>query len=232
MSHPNTLNNEQCLRCMHCMKVVKCSRYDTTGLVRHIEQDHPEIFAVASARIKNLHKLASDHGISEDRLSQISKMTGLSESQMAEEAERYMARKNCSVHWSGEPEKSKKVPTATCKVSATKDHPCTCGKNEAMSTRKQCFKSSVHQWCASNGSIFCPACCSKRRPVIKAASELQSGWCANCWPLRLLPCLSTTDNREYLYCSKCNIFLGIYNPDTKSVRPNREFVLNNVPKNQ
>jgi len=70
------------------MKVIRCSRYDTSELVRHIEKDHPEIYAVTSDKIKNLHKLAADHGISEERLSKISKMTGLSESQMAEEAEK------------------------------------------------------------------------------------------------------------------------------------------------
>jgi len=47
-----------------------------------------KIYAVTSDKIKNLHKLAADHGISEERLSKISKMTGLSESQMAEEAEK------------------------------------------------------------------------------------------------------------------------------------------------
>uniref|UniRef100_A0A6P4E3U5 Uncharacterized protein LOC108037790 n=1 Tax=Drosophila rhopaloa TaxID=1041015 RepID=A0A6P4E3U5_DRORH len=92
MSQPSPSPGDmQSLRCLHCMKVIRCSRYDTSGLVRHIEQDHPEIYAATNDKIRNLHKLAADHGISEERLSRISKMTGLSESQMADKADKCCA---------------------------------------------------------------------------------------------------------------------------------------------
>lgn len=78
----------QYLRCLRCLKIIKCSRYDTNCMVRHVQQDHPEIIENANQKVANLHKLAAEHGISSERLSQISKMTGLSQAEMADEAER------------------------------------------------------------------------------------------------------------------------------------------------
>lgn len=86
MSTPS--KDVQYLRCLRCLKIIKCSRYDTNSMVLHVQQDHPEIIESANAKVQNLQKLAAEHGISEERLSQISKMTGLSRTEMANEAER------------------------------------------------------------------------------------------------------------------------------------------------
>lgn len=89
MSSPAAPTDVQYLRCLKCLKIIKCSRYDTSCLVHHVQKDHPEILAdTANEKLLNLHKLAAEHGISQERLSEISKMTGLSEVQMADEAER------------------------------------------------------------------------------------------------------------------------------------------------
>ncbi|KAI8035508.1 uncharacterized protein LOC128260626 [Drosophila gunungcola] len=209
--------NEKRLRCLRCNKKIKSSRYETSRLARHNEQKHPEI----NLNRKPEHKLASKHGITEDCLAQNSIMK---ESQKAEKADRLNDMPRLTVHWRRDLDKCKKTPTAACNASATKDHLCLCAKDKAMSTRNQFLKDSVYRWSALDGKLFCPACGCKRRPLIKAASELESGWYANCWIFCLLPCLMSSDNQEYLYCSKCKTFLGIYNREKNIVRPNREFV--------
>ncbi|EDW91960.1 uncharacterized protein LOC6531445 [Drosophila yakuba] len=221
----------QSLRCLHCMKVIRCSRYDTSELVRHIEQDHPEIYAVTTDKIKNLHKLAADHGISEERLSKISKMTGLSESQMAEEAEKYMAKKKKSGRSAG----SAAGDPAACSEASSKtekpNSPGPCPRPAEMSTahRRSCYRASIERWAPAEGRIFCPCCATSKRPMIKAATEISNSgccaaWAVACWPLCFLPCLMSSDNKEYLYCSNCRAFLGIYDRENSCVQPSREFV--------
>ncbi|XP_041566615.1 uncharacterized protein LOC108137067 isoform X2 [Drosophila elegans] len=165
------------------------------------------------------------HGNTEDCLA---KKSILKKSQTAEKADRLKWVDDVpriTVHWRNELVKGKKTPTAACNVSATKDHLCLCAKEKAKSIRNQLYKEPILQWSALDGKIFCPACGCKRCPLIKAASELETGWLANCWPLCLLPCLMSSDNREYLYCSKCKTFLGIYHREYTSVRLKKEFVV-------
>lgn len=88
MSCQPPANDVQYLRCLKCMKIIKCSRYDTSCLVHHVQKDHPEILEEPNEKMLNLHKLAAEHGINNERLSEISKMTGMSEVQMADEANR------------------------------------------------------------------------------------------------------------------------------------------------
>lgn len=40
------------MRCMHCQKVIRISRCDTSGLVRHVELDHPSKCTVPSKKCK------------------------------------------------------------------------------------------------------------------------------------------------------------------------------------
>ncbi|XP_033154553.1 uncharacterized protein LOC117137288 [Drosophila mauritiana] len=222
-------SDTQSLRCLHCMKVIRCSRYDTSELVRHIEQDHPEIYAVTTDKIKNLHKLAADHGISEERLSKISKMTGLSESQMAEKAEKYMAKKKSSGRSGGSVAGD---PAAGSEASYKTEKPsCSCSRpvEKSMAHRRSCYRASIERWTPAEGRIFCPCCASSRRPLIKAATEISNNgccaaWVVSCWPLCFLPCLISADNNEYLYCSNCRAFLGIYDREKSCVQPSKEFV--------
>ncbi|XP_017044387.1 uncharacterized protein LOC108090287 [Drosophila ficusphila] len=234
MFNPNTPPGDmQSLRCLHCMKVVQCSRYDTGELVRHIEKDHPEIYAVTTDKIKNLHKLAADHGISEERLSRIGKMTGLSETQMAEEAEKYMAKKNISSRSAGSGDAKlvdKKASSTGCSGASSKsESPCPCPcptpSDKTTEQRRYRYRASMERWSPAEGRLFCPCCGCSRRPLIKAVSEIEDSGCwASCWPLCFLPCLMSSDNREYLYCSNCRTFLGIYDRDNSCVQPSKQFV--------
>lgn len=102
---------------------------------------------------------------------------------------------------------------------------------EKMS-RRQSFRLSITHWAPADGCIFCPGCGFSQRPLIKTASELTAkGAVANCiftcWPLCCLPFL---ESREYLYCSNCRAFLGIYDRERNCVRPSREFVASGKEK--
>ncbi|XP_062134109.1 uncharacterized protein LOC133844220 [Drosophila sulfurigaster albostrigata] len=208
----------QYLRCLKCLKTIKCSRYDTGCLVRHVQTHHPEIIENANDKVQNLHKLAAEHGISEERLSQISKMTGISEAEMADEAERYLA-KHKPPSGSQPSQKSGSQTWQEPKITDSKDI-----------NRRQYYRSSIERWLPTDGCIYCPSCGCNRRPVLRSSSEFYSSTgcpascVANCWPFCFLPCLTSPDNREYLHCSNCNSFLGIYDREHNCIRPNREFV--------
>ncbi|KAH8367968.1 hypothetical protein KR084_004979 [Drosophila pseudotakahashii] len=255
---PKVKNDEQSMRCLQCMKVVRCSRYDTGGLIRHIEVDHPDLFAVASARVKNIHKLGSSEPAVIANRAGGSKLSSLTDS----DSECIKLKRR----FSGE-KMTRKVPTAKCHVAAcpvsqehvcqksknqtfpktiqkdqarpkTKDQiyprikahscakgrnpSCSCSEDEAKLFRKMSYKVSVNKWRhADGGTIFCPACGHKRRPVIKSAAELDSGWCS--WAKCFFPCLAPADDGEYLFCGRCNIFLGIHNKVNRNFKPNKEY---------
>ncbi|EDV45819.1 uncharacterized protein LOC6551273 [Drosophila erecta] len=223
-------DKEQCLRCLHCMKVIRCSRFDTGALLHHIEEEHPDLFAVASSRIRNIYKLTSDRSSGES-LSHIRNLSSLSQTELnAADSDQCKNKRRVS-----RDSLAKKTSTAKCNVDqcpSSKDKntcpkPKTnkpslpCPHNNMEAFRKMAYKSSVRRWCAVDGSLFCPCCGYKKRPVIKCASDLNSGWCS--WSFCFLPCLMSSDNREYLYCCHCNTFLGVYDREKNSVRPNKEY---------
>ncbi|KAM8711275.1 hypothetical protein ACLKA7_000418 [Drosophila subpalustris] len=211
----------QYLRCLKCLKTIKCSRYDTGCLVRHVQNHHPEIIENASDKVKNLHKLAAEHGISEERLSEISKMTGMSEAEMADEAERYLAKRK---HPSGSQPSKSPSPRVQESWQEPKIH------DSKDINKRQYYRSSIERWTPTDGCIYCPACGCNRRPLLRSSSEFYSSTgcsaacVANCWPFCFLPCLNSADNREYLHCANCKSFLGIYDRENNCIRPNREFV--------
>ncbi|XP_030387386.1 uncharacterized protein LOC115634001 [Scaptodrosophila lebanonensis] len=226
---------EQYVRCLKCLKIIKCSRYDTSSLVDHIQADHPEIIQSANEKLKNLHKLAAQHGVSEERLSQISKMTGMSESELADEAEKYIARNyQGGAAPATDPIKACAAPTQTSssckepkpKLSASKDN-----------NRRKYYRASIEKWTPTDGCIYCPSCGCNRRPMIKTNTEVysSSSCCASCvascWPFCFLPCLISPENKEYLHCANCKTFLGLYDRENNCIKPNREFVPCDTPCN-
>ncbi|XP_020798334.1 LOW QUALITY PROTEIN: uncharacterized protein LOC110176347 [Drosophila serrata] len=253
MSMCSTSKDVDLMRCMHCQKVIRMSRCDPDCLLRHVEMEHPSKCTLNSsrkckggaeqscdtndnrvaslvakpARRSRMHMLAAEHGISEERLSEISRKTGLSEEQMAEKADAYMKKKGYApsslVSGGGE-----KAYTTTFSCQVKDPCPCKCSEKE-QAKRKQCYRLSIRRWMPADGCIFCPCCGCQRRPMIKAASEIATSkccaaWIVVCWPFCLLPCLDSSDNREYLYCSNCKAFLGIYDREKRCIRPSREFV--------
>ncbi|XP_068146627.1 uncharacterized protein [Drosophila tropicalis] len=215
----------QFVRCLKCLKVIKCSRYDTNGLVQHIAQDHPEIMEQANEKIKNLYKLAATHGISQERLSQISKRTGMSEERMADEAEKYMAKKKKSGSNLSIAASSQNVVEG----SAFRPNRAKACDSKDLS-RRQYYRASIERWTPTDGAIFCPCCGCCRCPVIKTKTEFykSTGCCAacliSCWPFCFLPCLISPENREYLHCPSCKTFLGLYDRENNCIKPNRDFV--------
>ncbi|XP_039496843.1 uncharacterized protein LOC120455056 isoform X1 [Drosophila santomea] len=227
-------DQKQFLRCLHCMKVIRCSRFDTSALLRHIEEEHPDLLAVASTKIRNTYKLTSDRSSGES-LSHIRKQSSLSDIELnAADSDRCKNKRRIS---SDNPVKNSS--NAKCNVDysgpASKDYPCSkakntpkidkpsvpCPQDDMEAFRKMAYKSSVRRWSAVDGSLFCPSCGYKKRPVIKCDSDLNSEWCS--WAFCFLPCLISSGNGEYLYCCHCNTFLGVYNREKNSVKPNKQY---------
>jgi len=59
MSKQN-VQKDQCVRCLHCKKVIQCSRFDSGGLLRHIEYEHPELFTMARSKLRNVYNPSTD----------------------------------------------------------------------------------------------------------------------------------------------------------------------------
>ncbi|EDW02658.1 uncharacterized protein LOC6560707 [Drosophila grimshawi] len=214
----------QYLRCLKCLKIVKCSRYDTSCLVRHVQKDHPEMLDDTNDKVTKLHKLAADHGISQERVSEISRMTGLSEEELADKAERYLERKQRS--------SSQKDANGDKKFEKSSKSKRPKAADSQEKNRRQYYRCSIERWIPVEGCIYCPNCGCKRRPLIMTSSEFYASTdCSSCcvssfWPFCFLPCFSTGDNREYLHCSNCKTFLAIYDRERNCIRPNSKFVGN------
>lgn len=49
------------VRCLKCGKILKCSRFDTAALLRHIETDHPELVVSSKSHPDNLSPNAQEN---------------------------------------------------------------------------------------------------------------------------------------------------------------------------
>ncbi|XP_017074773.1 uncharacterized protein LOC108110288 [Drosophila eugracilis] len=258
-------DEDQSLRCLHCMNEVRCPRHGTDGLVRHIEEQHSDLFASTGARNrKNLFDLVSAPKIGKDSASEVIKLICVAKSPSKEKIVFYFAKEISERQWDIKLRKINynqaykkpkpkdysppKVRFLKCpnEVSCRKVKDCIHIKNRETSSkpkeflskpkesclktkdplpdmtfRKKSYRSSVRHWSALDGRLFCPACSYKKRPIIKYASETNSGWYS--WTICFLPCLMSSDNQEYLYCRKCSNFLGIYNREKNMIKPNKEY---------
>ncbi|XP_016946258.1 uncharacterized protein LOC108021942 [Drosophila biarmipes] len=123
------VDDEQCVRCSHCMKVVRCSRYDTAGLIRHIELEHPDLFADASAKIRHIRwLLSSGRGSSGSggSMTQTGRISNLSDAHTADGGECDKVKKRNSADAA-----TRKPPTSTVNLGARKPQPGPCSQNQA-----------------------------------------------------------------------------------------------------
>nr|NP_572173.1 uncharacterized protein Dmel_CG12684 [Drosophila melanogaster]AAF45959.2 uncharacterized protein Dmel_CG12684 [Drosophila melanogaster]ACD81823.1 IP21517p [Drosophila melanogaster] len=228
MSKQN-VQKDQCVRCLHCKKVIQCSRFDSGGLLRHIEYEHPELFTMARSKLRNVYNPSTDQSYWACEVRK-RMMSNVSDSELnSQNLGRCKNKKRTSSD-----SISKKSSTAKCNVAAanyscphSKAKNSTCPKARTngpcsphhMIFRKMAYKSSARRWCAMDGSIFCPACGYKKRPVVKCASGWNSRWCS--WAFCFMPCLKSSDNGENIYCGHCNTFLGAFNREKQSLKPNK-----------
>ncbi|XP_017474758.1 PREDICTED: uncharacterized protein LOC108365273 [Rhagoletis zephyria] len=95
--------------------------------------------------------------------------------------------------------------------------------------KRSLYRTSIEKWRPATGTIYCPKCGANRRPLIRTQTERSSNnsCCAvcilGCWPFCFLPFLLPNDNKEYLHCSNCKTFLGLYDRANNCVKPNREY---------
>lgn len=100
-----------------------------------------------------------------------------------------------------------------------------------MHTRKRhLYRTSMEKWRPANGTIYCPQCGVNKRPLLKSRAERYSeNQCGaacilSCWPFCFLPFLVPGDNQEYLHCSNCRCFLGLYDRNNNCIKPNKEYL--------
>ncbi|XP_067634293.1 uncharacterized protein [Eurosta solidaginis] len=134
------------------------------------------------------------------------------------------AKCDCVLH----PERSNDKPSVTrrCNVNTSPSQ-----TPRANQPNRSLFRNSIEKWRPANGTLYCPKCGANCRPLIRTQAErsANNSCCAacilSCWPFCFLPFLvPSTNNREYLHCSNCKTFLGLYDRSNNCVRPNREFV--------
>ncbi|XP_075169474.1 uncharacterized protein LOC142241567 isoform X2 [Haematobia irritans] len=95
--------------------------------------------------------------------------------------------------------------------------------------KRHLYRISIQKWSPANSCIYCPKCCCHGKPMIEIRTEriIQNQWCVscllNCWPC-LIPWLLRGYEVQHLHCSNCQVFLGLYNPRSNCLKPNREFI--------
>ncbi|XP_021712741.1 uncharacterized protein LOC110681284 [Aedes aegypti] len=88
------------------------------------------------------------------------------------------------------------------------------------------YKTSVETWRPARCRIICPRCGERQYPTIRLTADRYSQsiygatWIMTCWPFCFLPCLFTAPTKHRLHCSKCNAFLGLYNPNQEIIETN------------
>ncbi|XP_058818605.1 uncharacterized protein LOC131681672 [Topomyia yanbarensis] len=93
--------------------------------------------------------------------------------------------------------------------------------------RKMYYKTTVASWRPARARITCPQCGESRFPTIRssanryARSMYGAAWIMSCWPFCFLPCLFTAPTKHHLHCSSCGSYLGVYDPGREVVDANR-----------
>lgn len=93
--------------------------------------------------------------------------------------------------------------------------------------RVKFYKTSIERWQpVGDDKIHCPRCLSHKRPIVRTHTErvtessFVSTLLMTCWPFCLSPCLFPEPTHEKLHCPVCNLHLGTYDHQRKTVMLN------------
>lgn len=185
------------VRCLLCSKILQCTREDTSALLEHIREFHPEVTVLESSE-------ALSHMAPEDQQKKSGGTAGKGEGDKAEgkgakrlSKDDYNVQRACKMKRSGRKRLYKTsiekwrpgVGVIFCPKCCKKNTPLVKSHTEKIST-----------------STFGAACI------------------LTCWPFCFFPCLFPSPTKEYLHCPICDNFLGVYDKDKSCVRPNKQFV--------
>lgn len=192
------------VRCLLCSKILSCTREDTSSLLEHIREYHPEVTVLESSEA-------------------LTHMAPSEEKKPPSEPE-----KKKTVQIESDPMIS--YPGGDTERLSKQEYNVRSCTNK--SGRKRLYKTSIEKWRPGVGLIFCPKCGKKRRPIVKSHTEKIStstfgaACILTCWPFCFFPCLFPSPAKEYLHCPVCDNFLGLYEKEKNCIRPNRQFVEN------
>ncbi|XP_014101264.3 uncharacterized protein [Bactrocera oleae] len=241
------------VRCLKCNKILECSRYDTNALLEHIRTDHPEIEIIENGKNdmprngqKSMREAAGNIVVPHETLDDKEPtMFERGADIGTDEYEGFKPRSTSSRERmrirSQRVDNVPKRDISDCDVRADQSNgtsrvftrrytvhtPSSPTYNEKPS--RSLYRTSIEKWRPANGTIYCPKCGVNRRPLIRTQTERSSNnsCCAacilGCWPFCFLPFLLPNDNKEYLHCSNCKTFLGLYDRSNNCVKPNREY---------
>ncbi|XP_011178880.1 uncharacterized protein LOC105209912 isoform X2 [Zeugodacus cucurbitae] len=236
------------VRCLKCNKILECSRYDTNALLEHIRTDHPEIEIIESDKndMKSMREAAGNIVVPHETLNdKTPNMFERGASKGVDDYENFQPRSESSRERmrirSHRVDNADKRDMSECDLRPDQSNgtsqvytrrytvhtPSSPTYNEKPS--RSLYRTSIEKWRPANGTIYCPKCGANRRPLIRTQTERSSNnsCCAacilGCWPFCFLPFLLPNDNREYLHCSNCKTFLGLYDRANNCVKPNRDY---------
>ncbi|KAL5285808.1 hypothetical protein ACFFRR_007470 [Megaselia abdita] len=189
------------VRCLLCSKILQCTREDTSALLEHIREYHPEVTVLESNEA--LSHMAPENNNNNNNNNK--KAVQIDSDPMVRSP-------------GGDTQRLSKTD-----YNVQRD--CT-----RRSGRKRLYKTSIEKWRPGIGLIYCPKCGTKHRPLVKSHTEkiststVGAACILTCWPFCFFPCLFPSPTKEYLHCPVCDNFLGLYDKDRSCVRPNRQFV--------
>ncbi|XP_037955158.1 uncharacterized protein LOC119685044 [Teleopsis dalmanni] len=234
-------NDVHYVRCLKCLKILKCSRFDTVCLLEHIRKDHPEIQVVSN----------SGHGQSIDKdypqSNKLSVTKSLPENARSPDRNPEGGMQSCTRPLTPQGQSNQEAllhpdrrMSDPGKASPRNDQATfnddtnviyqrrndNCQRNP---NKKFMYRTSMEKWRPGKGNIYCPKCGTNKPPLIKTRTERTSNntigaaCLFSCWPFCCLPYCCPGNNKEYLHCSNCKNFLGLYDPDHNCIRPNRDY---------
>lgn len=202
-------------RCLKCYKIITCNAYDESVLIQHIRTDHPEIQlpedACTSDAQSQYHEEPNPKAISNTK-----------------------GNLNRNLNCNPDPDLNIRLEET---IQCSEMKPIYSRKYKVMTPvtprsprKRRQYRTSIEKWRPANGVLYCPKCGAKKKPLIKQRSEkmayssLGAAFILTCWPLCFLPCVFKPASKDYLHCSECHTFLGMYDRERNCVRPNREFL--------
>lgn len=184
------------VRCLLCSKILSCTREDTSSLLEHIREYHPEVTVLESSEaLTHMAPSEEKKSVKIDSDPMVRNPGGDAERVAKEE---YNVQRNCS-------RKS--------------------GRKKLYKTSIEKWRPGVGLiYCPKCGAKHRPLVKSHTEKI--STSTIGAACILTCWPFCFFPCLFPSPTKEYLHCPVCDNFLGIYDKGRSCVRPNRQFVEN------
>ncbi|XP_058455211.1 uncharacterized protein LOC131432743 [Malaya genurostris] len=202
-------------KCALCNKFLPYNRSDTSILVRHMSENHPEQQYTVIHSKKQLIRREN----SSSRESSVEKYR-FNNNNMAKQS---LDREH--------PKESAIIRELRTSVGQKADENLP-DKSDFLARRStgrnMLYKTTVASWRPARARLICQRCGQSRYPTIRSsanryAKSTYGAVCImSCWPFCFLPCLFTAPTKHHLHCSSCGAYLGVYDPSREVIDANRQ----------